>query len=190
MLVPVDPQAAPSGERIALDEAAVPDISRCSIDRLATSLLPTRVIRRDEPSRAQTAIFLGLESPPTGVTLPPWMSQTDVARVLDLTRARIGQVIARARERWAKQPDLNHLRDDVSMEGRRVALAPVLVDDVEVERVADDDDVFHRASRVGVVAAAAHHASEPATDQEKGEDLPVHAQANRGDPRADEVRRP
>lgn len=112
------PVAAPDApiivEPIAADDAPSADVSRCSIDRLATSLLPTRVIRRDEPSRAQTAIFLGLESPPSGAVLPPWVSQTDVAKALDLTRARIGQVIARARDRWAKQPDLNHLRDDVA----------------------------------------------------------------------------
>ena len=51
-------------------------------------------------------------------------------------------------------------------------------------------DVLHRADRVGVVAAAAHHASQPVTDQEKREDLLVHAQAELGDPRADDVRRP
>jgi serine/threonine protein kinase len=114
LLAPVAAHDARIGERVAPDDSTSPDISRCSIDRLATSLLPARVIRRDEPSRAQTAIFLGLESPPTGGALPPWASQTDVAKALDLTRARIGQVIARARERWAKQPDLNHLRDDLA----------------------------------------------------------------------------
>ena len=85
--------------------------------------------------------------------------------------------------------DLGH---DIPIEGRRVDLAPVLVHDVEVQRVADDEDVLHRPDRVGVVAAAAHHASQPVTDQEKGEDLLVHAQrAERGgDPRADDIRRP
>ena len=58
--------------------------------------------------------------------------------------------------------------------------------------VADDDDVSEGRQRVGVVAAAAHHAPQPVAHQEKGEDLLVHAQrAERGrDPRADEVRRP
>lgn len=105
---------APIVEPIAPDDTPSADVSRCSIDRLAASLLPLRVIRRDEPSRSQTAIFLGLEAPTTGGALPPWVSQTDVAKAVDLTRARIGQVITRARERWAKQPDLNHLRDDVA----------------------------------------------------------------------------
>ena len=78
------------------------------------------------------------------------------------------------------------------VEGRRVGLAPVLVHDVEVHGVADDEDVLHRPDRVGVVAAAAHHAPQPVTDQEKGEDLLVHAQrAERGgDPLADDVGRP
>src|SRR5262245_299841 len=59
---------------------------------------------------------------------------------------------------------LHELSSDVPSEGRRIALAPVLVHDVEVERVADDDDVLHRADRVGVVAASADHPSEPAID--------------------------
>ena len=69
--------------------------------------------------------------------------------------------------------DLGH---DTPIEGRRIDLAPVLVHDVEVQPVADDEDVLHRADRVGVVAAAAHDAAQPVSDEQKREDLLVHAQ--------------
>ena len=85
---------------------------------------------------------------------------------------------------------LDDLSHDISTEGRRVAFAPVLVGDLKVQRVADDEDVLHRGNRVGVIAAATHHASKAVTDQEKGEELLVHPQAERRDPHANHVRRP
>src|SRR6187399_2292578 len=87
---------------------------------------------------------------------------------------------------------LDDLGPDIPPEGRRVRLAPILVHDVEVDGVAGDEDVLHRPDRVGVVAAAAHHAPQPVADQEKGEDLLVHAQrAERGgNPGADDIRGP
>lgn len=43
-----------------------------------------------------------------------WPSQSDVARELDLTRARIGQVVTKARERWRKNPSITALRKLIS----------------------------------------------------------------------------
>jgi serine/threonine protein kinase len=42
-----------------------------------------------------------------------WPSQSDVARRVDLTRARVGQVVTKARARWRKNPSVTALRDTV-----------------------------------------------------------------------------
>src|SRR5687767_702291 len=55
---------------------------------------------------------------------------------------------------------LHDLRDDAPIEGRRIDLSPVLVDDVEVQPIPDDDDVLDRADGVRIVAASAHHTSQ------------------------------
>ena len=115
-LLPVESEAAAldSERRAATETLTDEDAARYSVDRLLTAALPARTTKRDEPSRHQLAVFLGLEAPAAGAPLGAWASQTDVATALDLTRARIGQVIAKARERWGKQPALNQLRDDVA----------------------------------------------------------------------------
>jgi serine/threonine protein kinase len=47
-------------------------------------------------------------------TLPTvWLSQSDMAAKLDLTRQRIGQVITQARERWTRFPSITALRDAI-----------------------------------------------------------------------------
>jgi serine/threonine protein kinase len=44
-----------------------------------------------------------------------WRSQTDTASRLEITRARVSQVIVKARERWKKNPSVSALRDAVDM---------------------------------------------------------------------------
>lgn len=44
----------------------------------------------------------------------PWPKQSDVAEQLGLTRARIGQVVTKARARWIKDPSITRLRNDVA----------------------------------------------------------------------------
>jgi len=43
-----------------------------------------------------------------------WQSQTDVARYLGLTRARVGQIVTKARERWHKNPSIRALRNTIT----------------------------------------------------------------------------
>jgi serine/threonine protein kinase len=43
-----------------------------------------------------------------------WPSQSDLARTFDVTRARIGQVVAKARELWRRKPFLTQIRDDIN----------------------------------------------------------------------------
>lgn len=43
-----------------------------------------------------------------------WPSQTEVAEQLEVTRARVGQILGKARQRWQKQVALTTLRDDLA----------------------------------------------------------------------------
>ena len=51
--------------------------------------------------------------------------------------------------------------DDVAAERQHVAVAPVLVDDVELERVAADPEVLQRPVGIGIVAPPAGEAEQP-----------------------------
>lgn len=115
-LLPAEAESAvqASQRRPVPEDRVDSDPGGYSVDRLLSVVLPARTTKRDEPSRRQLAVFLGIETPTTGPQLGAWASQTDVAVALGLTRARIGQVITKARERWAKHPSMNHLRDDVA----------------------------------------------------------------------------
>lgn len=84
-----------------------------SVDRLAALVMPLRTAKRDESSRRQLSILLGLETGSDEAPLPPWPSQGEVAKAVNLTRARVSQVLGKARERWAKHTPLNQLRDDI-----------------------------------------------------------------------------
>ena len=44
---------------------------------------------------------------------PAWPSQTETATQLGITRARVSQVIVRARERWRKSPSITALRETI-----------------------------------------------------------------------------
>jgi serine/threonine protein kinase len=97
--LPVDPEDQPAG-----------DLSRLSVDLLAQRL--TRTGLRDRPTARQTiTALLGLEE-----SLPnPWPAQADVARFLNVSRARVGQIVGKQVDRWAnKDKALTRLREDVA----------------------------------------------------------------------------
>ena len=43
-----------------------------------------------------------------------WPSQTDVATIVGVTRARVGQLVGKFQERWAKDPPLTSLRNSIT----------------------------------------------------------------------------
>jgi len=109
--LPTETQATDdSGKSARSSEPIDDDITVYGVERLAALLIPNRATGRVDPSRRQLEVFLGLAPD----SQPGWPSQTDVAEALGLTRARIGQVLAKARERWAKHAALNALRDDIA----------------------------------------------------------------------------
>ena len=98
-LVPEEPEEQPAG-----------DLSRLSVDLLAQRL--TRTGPRDGDTARQTVTaLLGLEE-----ALPnAWPAQADVARFLNVSRARVGQIVGKVVDRWAnKDKALTRLREDVA----------------------------------------------------------------------------
>jgi serine/threonine protein kinase len=96
---------APSDEA----EAIEPRVS--SVDLLAQQLLPSRPSRSDSSEPRGLRTLLGLDDAGTAAI---WPSQTDVAVAHDITRARVGQILAKARERWARNASLTSLRDEIA----------------------------------------------------------------------------
>lgn len=85
------------------------DVSNMSVDLLADRILKTG--SRDGETFGQTVqLLLGLDPQLTDC----WPSQSDVARVVDVTRARVGQVLGKLQDRWAKDSALSRLRADLA----------------------------------------------------------------------------
>jgi serine/threonine protein kinase len=82
-----------------------------SIDLLMARLLP-RGKRVDSSELRILARFLSPGA--QRLAEDPWPKQSDVAQQLGLTRARIGQVVTKARARWIKDPSITRLRNDVA----------------------------------------------------------------------------
>jgi len=99
------------------DEAERQASASLGIDALAPQLLPSRVAKNAEPSQNALRVFLRL-SPPDGAGPKAsgtsiWPSQSEVADEVGVTRARIGQVLGKARKRWLKIPAMTQLREEI-----------------------------------------------------------------------------
>ena len=127
----------PSGDDVSTidlpDEDAATDVETLGVDPLVRRL--TRVGPREGASlRITMHALLGL-SPPNAGTLPReiggavaesdmmresdatiamWPSQAEVAVAAGVTRARVGQLVAKLQTRWSRDPALNHLRTEVA----------------------------------------------------------------------------
>lgn len=76
------------------------------------SALSDRLVPKASLGAASQAIplLLGLEQPPG---IPPWPTQLLVSDKVGVTRARVGQLLGKARERWRKMPALTPVRDEI-----------------------------------------------------------------------------
>jgi len=92
------------------EEQPTGDLSRLSIDLLAQRL--TRSRSRDGNTTRQTiSALLGLDE----ALLNPWPAQSDVARFLNVSRIRVGQILRTMVDRWAnKDKALTRLREDLA----------------------------------------------------------------------------
>lgn len=102
------PSTVPPSETALIGDAS-------SIDRLVLRLLP----KSQSPGAEGRALgaLLGLADEAGAPSHPisgAWPSQTDIAEGVGVTRARISQLVAKARQRWAKDPAITRLRIDVA----------------------------------------------------------------------------
>lgn len=85
------------------------DVAKLSVDLLAQRVTRPGAKDGDTAQRALHA-FLGLDPD----CQDRWPSQSDVARLLGVSRARVGQFVGKFLNRWAKEPALTRLRSDMA----------------------------------------------------------------------------
>lgn len=147
---------SPSRESGTTDQTDTPaetmDVATLGVDLLAERLLKAGS-REGETVQRTLALLLGLDPTVTDC----WPSQSDVARMLDVTRARVGQIVGKLQSRWAKDPAITQLRTDlvsiVAGQGGVMAV-PELVEAVILARGSSDEGPL-RTLRAGAVVRAA-----------------------------------
>jgi serine/threonine protein kinase len=138
-----------------LDEPAVSEepveAGNLSVDQLMVHI--TRCGTREGDTAKETLqALLGLDAR----LADAWPSQSDIARVLDVTRARIGQLVGKFQARWAKDSALTKLRSDIAeilkMAGGVMTVAE-LAEGVLVARGSVEDEPRRTALATAVARA-------------------------------------
>jgi len=128
-----------------------PDVQ--PLDALTSQLVPRRSSRKaTEVDAIRLLLALDVKGPAPG----EWPSQTEVAAGLDVTRARVGQVLAKARERWARLPAVTRLRAELREHVERlggIATAAELERAVGADRGAVAEEGLPVFARAAVRAA-------------------------------------
>jgi serine/threonine protein kinase len=106
---PADEVPTPVVAEPGLAEEITPE--RASVDILLNRLLPAKGRIHASEEKA-IRLIVGLDELPKPAAMG-WPSQTDVAAPCGLTRARIAQLIGRARQRWFKNPSFTTLREEI-----------------------------------------------------------------------------
>jgi serine/threonine protein kinase len=86
-----------------------PETGKLDVDRLLQRITRTSAKEGDSAHRALNAL-LGLDAE----FQMPWASQAEIARYLDLSRGRIGQLVGRLQRKWVKDPSVTRLRSDLT----------------------------------------------------------------------------
>ena len=103
------PADVPAGMAAAASPTDQLDVSSLSVDLLAQRLLRPSACDGEAAQRTLQTL-LGLDPALDN----RWPSQADVARCIDVTRARIGQLVGKFQQRWAKDPAMTRLRAEVA----------------------------------------------------------------------------
>jgi hypothetical protein len=128
------------------------DVESLSVDLLVQHVVP-RTTRKDDQSGRAARALTGLD-PEIDLL---WPSQSDVARHLNLTRARIGQLVGNLQTRWSKDPGITSLRNDVfeiiEREGG-VMTATELAEAILVARGSMQEGINRNKSAIAAARAA------------------------------------
>jgi serine/threonine protein kinase len=92
-----------------------PDVQ--SLDELVEQLLP-RQTARNVTEVSALRLLLGLDE--LEQRSGDWPSQTDVAGALDVTLPRVGQILAKAKDRWRRLPAVTRLRKEIAENVERI----------------------------------------------------------------------
>lgn len=126
-----------------------------SVDELTSQLIPAETSASGKVLREVMAQFLELDESSSGA--PTYPTQTAIAERTNKTRARIGQVLAKARERWRRTPALTIVRNDlaefIAAEGGVVDIDE-LAQFLRTSRGSEADDMLSRRRSAAIVRAA------------------------------------
>ena len=80
-----------------------------SVDLLANRITKQRKTAGSEMPRKVIQTLVGLDE-----TLTPWPTQAEIGRYLDISRARVGQILTKGQVRWSRNALLTALREDMA----------------------------------------------------------------------------
>ena len=86
------------------------DPGSLGIDMVVQRMLPRSKANATDKSLAMIRMLLGLSEE----LEETWPSQTDVAEISKVTRARVSQVAGKFQEKWAKEPAVTKLRAEIA----------------------------------------------------------------------------
>jgi serine/threonine protein kinase len=142
---------APSSDEGTRAETGDP--GSLSVDLLLQRILPKSKAGAEAKAGEMIRALLGLDATVTS----PWASQTDVAEVFKVTRARVSQVVGKFQARWAKESSLTKLRADLATilesSGGAMSVAE-LADALLVARGSVEDEPLRTRIARAVVRAA------------------------------------
>ncbi len=102
-----------SRERITEAAKDAPDEpEHASVDLIARQLIVSSG-KSDSTERDVLERFLGWQIAENDPVAFLWPSQTDLGKQVEVTRARVGQIIGKAREKWLKNPSITRLRESI-----------------------------------------------------------------------------
>lgn len=104
----------PIPERAPVEAPAEPEAPSAplNVDALTAILIPVEASASGKVSRQILAEFLELDDASGG--LPEYPTQSQIAERSHKNRARVSQVLIKARERWRRTPALTPVRDDLA----------------------------------------------------------------------------
>lgn len=106
--------SAASLDVIVADQVSPKDVApdAQSIDLIARQIVVRKAGVKGSPEHGILERFIGVNLP-ENASPAEWISQSDVAPLLGITRARVGQVVEKARDRWTKLPALTSVRHEI-----------------------------------------------------------------------------
>jgi serine/threonine protein kinase len=128
-----------------------------SLEVLEHRIVGVRIPKKDAEWRIRTTLLglTGSESQPPS----RWLSQSEIADTLDISRARVGQIVMADRNRWSKEPSLTPFRHELCEQIQRlggVVTIPEIIDQTILLRPASNTlDVTRQQRLASAVARAA-----------------------------------